>query len=104
MDSTVEHSSCESLDPTLKLRGMCAARETFEQRNHLLDHDIVDAFERDGFVVVDGLLTEDEIDHYHEAVTRVVRSSADNDTPLEQKNPYQQSYIQCINLWEESAE
>jgi ectoine hydroxylase-related dioxygenase (phytanoyl-CoA dioxygenase family) len=83
---------------------MWAARETFEQRNHLLGQDIIDAFERDGFVMVHGLLTEDEIERYSEAVTRVVRRSADNDTPHEQKSPYQQSYIQCINLWEESEE
>src|SRR4051794_25862554 len=83
---------------------MWAARETFEQRNHLLGQDIIDAFERDGFVMVHGLLTEDEIERYNEAVTRVVRRSADNDTPHEQKSPYQQSYIQCINLWEESEE
>jgi ectoine hydroxylase-related dioxygenase (phytanoyl-CoA dioxygenase family) len=83
---------------------MCAAHETPEQHNRLLDYETTDAFERDGFVVVHDLLTEDEIERYNEAVTRVIRHSAGNDTPLEQKSPYQQSYIQCINLWEESEE
>jgi ectoine hydroxylase-related dioxygenase (phytanoyl-CoA dioxygenase family) len=83
---------------------MWAAHETPEQRDRLLDSESIDAFERDGFVVIHGLLTEDEIERYSEAVTRVVRRSAANNTPLEQQSPYQQSYIQCVNLWEESEE
>ncbi len=83
---------------------MWAAHETIEQPNRLLGDQTIEAFERDGFVVIHGLLTDDEIERYDEAVTRVVHRGAANDPPLEQKSPYQQSYIQRINLWEESEE
>jgi len=68
----------------------------------LLDDGLIAAFQRDGFVVVPDLLTDDELGHYDEAVTRGVRErTADDDTPFEEKSRYQQSFIQCMNLWED---
>ena len=61
-------------------------------RPSLVDPELVEAFRRDGFVVVPGLLG-DELDAYGEAVTAAVheRNAAD-DVPLEQKSRYQQSF------------
>ena len=68
----------------------------------LLDDDTIAAFQRDGYVVIPGLLTDDELDRYNEAVTRAVKErNAGDDTPLEKKSRYQQSFIQCMNLWED---
>ncbi|HEY1738673.1 MAG TPA: phytanoyl-CoA dioxygenase family protein, partial [Acidimicrobiia bacterium] len=68
----------------------------------LLDDAIVRAFERDGFVVVPDLLNNDELEHYGAAVTAAVADRTRNDdTPLEEKSRYQQSFVQCINLWED---
>jgi ectoine hydroxylase-related dioxygenase (phytanoyl-CoA dioxygenase family) len=62
----------------------------------------VDAFARDGFVVVDDLLTRDELDHYEPIVTAAVADrSADDNRSLEERTPYQQSFQQCMNLWED---
>ena len=68
----------------------------------LLDNAVVQAFERDGFVVVPGLLTDDELDRYADAVTAAVTTRTRHDTtPLEEKSRYQQSFVQCMNLWED---
>jgi ectoine hydroxylase-related dioxygenase (phytanoyl-CoA dioxygenase family) len=70
-------------------------------RPSLVDPELVEAFRRDGFVVVPGLLG-DELDAYGEAVTAAVHErNADDDVPLEQKSRYQQSFVQCMNLWED---
>jgi ectoine hydroxylase-related dioxygenase (phytanoyl-CoA dioxygenase family) len=68
----------------------------------LLDRAVVEAFQRDGFVVVDGLLTSDELEHYEALVTPAVayRVRAD-ERALEERSPYEQSFRQCINLWED---
>lgn len=63
---------------------------------------LVDAFRRDGFVVVDGLLTDEELDHFEPLVTAAVeRRSAADVRPLEERTPYEQSFQQCQNLWED---
>jgi ectoine hydroxylase-related dioxygenase (phytanoyl-CoA dioxygenase family) len=68
----------------------------------LLDQDTIDAFDRDGFVVVPDLLTAAELDRYGAAVTAAVAErTRDDTTPLEEKSRYQQSFIQCMNLWED---
>ena len=64
--------------------------------------DVADAFARDGFVVVDGLLTDAELDHFEPLVTAAVHERSDADTrPLAERTRYQQSFQQCINLWED---
>jgi ectoine hydroxylase-related dioxygenase (phytanoyl-CoA dioxygenase family) len=65
----------------------------------------VEAFRRDGFVVVDGLLGDDELDRLAPAVSDAVarRKAADTRT-LEEKSRYEQSFLQCQNLWEDNVE
>lgn len=68
----------------------------------LLDEELVLAFERDGFVVVPGLLTAEELDRYGALVAAAVTSRTPASTvPLEEKSRYQQSFTQCMNLWED---
>jgi ectoine hydroxylase-related dioxygenase (phytanoyl-CoA dioxygenase family) len=68
----------------------------------LLDPALLESFARDGFVVVDGLLTDDELDEYEAHVTAAVayRTRAD-ERALGDRSPYEQSFRQCINLWED---
>jgi len=68
----------------------------------LVSPDEIEAFRRDGFVVIAGLLTDDELDHYGPLVIDAVhdRSGADA-RPLDERSPYEQSFQQCINLWED---
>ncbi len=65
----------------------------------------VRAFDEDGFVVVDGLLTADELDRYAVLVAEAVADrQADDARSLAEKSRYEQSFQQCINLWEDHPE
>ena len=69
--------------------------------NTLVAPDLVTAFTRDGFVVVPDLLTEAELDRYGAAVDAAVAArQRDDHRTLEQKSRYEQSFQQCMNLWE----
>jgi ectoine hydroxylase-related dioxygenase (phytanoyl-CoA dioxygenase family) len=71
----------------------------------LVPAELVAQFREQGFVVVPGLITDDELDHYGALVTEAVRYRTSGDTvPLEEKSRYQQSFIQCMNLWEDFPE
>ena len=64
--------------------------------------DLIAAFERDGFVVVPDLLTEAELVAFGRAVDKgVLRRSRHDGRPLADKSRYEQSFIQCQNLWED---
>ena len=68
----------------------------------IVSQALIDRFERDGFVVVPNLLGEDELEKFGAAVDRAVRNRGRNDhRKLEEKSPYEQSFTQCINLWED---
>jgi ectoine hydroxylase-related dioxygenase (phytanoyl-CoA dioxygenase family) len=68
----------------------------------LIDREHVDSFERNGFVVIPDLITLDELDVYRERVSAAVLSrTAGDDRRLEEKSRYQQSFLQCMNLWED---
>jgi ectoine hydroxylase-related dioxygenase (phytanoyl-CoA dioxygenase family) len=71
----------------------------------LLPADLIERFRRDGFVVVPDLLTPDETARYGELVTGAVRTrTAGDDRPLAERSRYQQSFLQCMNLWEDFPE
>lgn len=60
-------------------------------------------FRRDGFVMVPDLLAADELERYGAAVDEAVAHRKRFDSrQLGEKTPYEQSFIQCINLWEDA--
>jgi ectoine hydroxylase-related dioxygenase (phytanoyl-CoA dioxygenase family) len=62
-------------------------------------------YRRDGFVVIEGLLTDDELDRYGRAVDEgVARRTAWDRRTLDEKSLYEQSFSQCMNLWEDCPE
>jgi ectoine hydroxylase-related dioxygenase (phytanoyl-CoA dioxygenase family) len=66
---------------------------------------LVDDFRRDGYVVVPDLLTADELARYRAAVDAAVARRSRHDTrTLAEKSRYEQSFIQCQNLWEDCAD
>ena len=67
----------------------------------LVDADLVQQFRRDGFVVVDGLITDAELDDYEALVTEAVARRKRDAPPLAERGAYAQSFHQCINLWED---
>jgi ectoine hydroxylase-related dioxygenase (phytanoyl-CoA dioxygenase family) len=67
-----------------------------------LDPQLVEDFRRDGFVVVPHLLTAGELARYRPAVDAAVARRSRNDARrLEEKSRYEQSFVQCQNLWED---
>ena len=65
----------------------------------------VEKFRRDGFVVIDGLLTEPELEKFGAAVDRAVADRKRHDTrALAEKSLYEQSFTQCMNLWEDNPD
>jgi len=71
--------------------------------SELVTADLVADFRRDGFVVVPDLLTDLELEQYGAAVDAAVAARQRDDTrPLEQKSRYEQSFQQCMNLWEDN--
>ena len=63
---------------------------------------LVEDFRRDGFVVVPELLRADELVRFGSAVDEAVARRSRHDTrTLAQKSRYEQSFIQCQNLWED---
>lgn len=72
---------------------------------HSLAHAHSDAFRRDGFVVVPDLLSVAELDRYGAAVDAAVAARTRHDRRrLEEKSRYEQSFQQCLNLWEDHAD
>jgi len=64
--------------------------------------DHIAAFRRDGFVVIPDLLGGAELATFGPAVDAAVAQRMRHDTrALEEKTPYEQSFQQCINLWED---
>jgi ectoine hydroxylase-related dioxygenase (phytanoyl-CoA dioxygenase family) len=67
-----------------------------------LDPQLAADFERDGFVVVPELLEPAELATFGAAVDEGVAKRSRHDTrSLAEKSRYEQSFIQCQNLWED---
>lgn len=62
----------------------------------------IERYRRDGFVVIEGLLGDDELERYGRAVDAgVAQRTAWDRRALQEKTPYEQSFAQCMNLWED---
>ncbi|MGY9075101.1 MAG: phytanoyl-CoA dioxygenase family protein [Acidimicrobiales bacterium] len=71
----------------------------------VLQPDVIERFQTDGYVLSESLLTTDEVDRYGAVVDRAVaRRTADDQRSLEQKTSYEQSFVQCMRLWETDPE
>ncbi len=71
----------------------------------MIEHSFVNRFQQDGYVVIPNLLTESELSRYQIAVANAVRLRKQFDRrSLIEKSRYEQSFIQCMNLWEDFAD
>jgi len=85
-------------------REPAAARLRYNDRVSL-SASLIEDFERDGYVVVPDLLSNDELDEFGPHVdAAVARRTRGDPRALHEKSPYQQSFDQCINLWEDCPE
>ena len=66
---------------------------------------LIDHFNEKGFVVAEKLLEVSEIKHYRMVLEDAVRLRKQLDKrKLSDKSEYEQSFIQCQNLWEDYPE
>jgi len=69
----------------------------------LLSAGLIESFRRDGYVRVPGLIERGEIERFGAAIDATVRMRTASDRrELEEKSRYEQSFLQCINLWEDA--
>ena len=67
----------------------------------LLSSDTIEEFQANGFVVTENMLDRDEIARYGQAVDDAVATrTAGDKRRLEEKSSYEQSFLQCMRLWE----
>ncbi len=68
----------------------------------MVSADLIEQFQRNGFVVVPDLLSADELAHDGAEVDIAVAERKSHDTrTIAEKSRYEQSFIHCINLWED---
>ena len=69
----------------------------------LLSAGLIESFRRDGYVRVPELIERGEIERFGAAIDATVRMRTASDRrELEEKSRYEQSFLQCINLWEDA--
>lgn len=72
------------------------------ERTAVADPTLVEAFRRDGFVHVRGLLNAAEVEEHRHAVDQAVAArTAEDLRAMEEKTPFQQSFTMCQCLWED---
>lgn len=66
-----------------------------------LSANVVERFQADGYVSTDGFFETDELDSFGSAIDRAVeRRTAGDSRSLSDKTSYEQSFVQCMRLWE----
>ncbi|HEY1707236.1 MAG TPA: phytanoyl-CoA dioxygenase family protein [Rhizomicrobium sp.] len=70
-----------------------------------IDPGVVEAFQRDGFVHVRGLLDPAELESHRAIIDRAVANRTRQDgRGLSEKTPFEQSFTMCQYLWEDYPE
>lgn len=70
-----------------------------------LNQSQIDAFQRDGFLLVEDFFTSEELDRFGPAVdAAVAHRTSDDHRPLASKSLYEQTFVQCMRLWEDHPE
>ena len=66
-----------------------------------LDSTEISTFQKKGFLVTENVLPKDDMTRYGEAVDAQVRKrTAEDKRRVTEKSTYEQSFIQCMRLWE----
>ena len=69
------------------------------------DDSLIETFRRDGFVVIDNFFDDIELDFFGSIVDRAVENRVGSDArPMSAKSLYEQSFQQCMNLWEDNED
>lgn len=72
-----------------------------EAFSHPLSKSVIDQFNADGFVATAGVFSATELERFGAAVDDEVRQRTAHDLrKVEDKSTYEQSFVQCMRLWE----
>ena len=67
-----------------------------------IEEQQVEQFRNDGFLLVEDFFTSDELDKYGDAVDAAVAyRTSDDHRSHDEKNLYEQTFVQCMRLWED---
>ena len=80
---------------------MTAARLDLDDCFALSDRE-VDAYRRDGHVIVRALARPEEVEHYRPALLEAGERVRHDRRPLEERDTYGKAFIQMFNLWRQS--
>lgn len=70
--------------------------------NSILTQQQVNRFLDEGFLLVENFFSDDELDHYARFVDAAVKHrTSDDNRNLNDKNLYEQTFVQCMRLWED---
>jgi ectoine hydroxylase-related dioxygenase (phytanoyl-CoA dioxygenase family) len=70
-----------------------------------LSEEQVERFQTDGFLIVEDFFDHDELDRFGKLVdSAVAYRTADDQRNLTEKNLYEQTFVQCMRLWEDRPE
>jgi ectoine hydroxylase-related dioxygenase (phytanoyl-CoA dioxygenase family) len=71
---------------------------------HVLNTQVVEVFQRNGFVVTKDVFRPKTLDGYARAVDAEVALRTSHDSRgVNEKSTYEQSFVQCMRLWETNA-
>jgi len=65
-----------------------------------LSADAVETYRRDGFVILRGVCTPEEVAAYRAAIAEAVQRLNPELPPMDQRDTYGKAFIQSMNLWE----
>ena len=65
---------------------------------------LINRFHTDGFLLVEDFFSHEELDRFRSEVDKAVLKRTSNDHRSHaEKNLYEQTFVQCIGLWEENV-
>jgi len=71
----------------------------------ILSEELVERFRRDGYLVVEDVFAPEEVEAFGAAVDLAVQGrTAEDERSFGEKTVYEQSFIQCINVWEDALD
>lgn len=82
---------------------LCHATAMSLETPHTISADDVEAFQRDGHVLIRGLASHEEIAPFRELISQETTEAAKSYGPLAERGTYGKAFIQHCNLWVRDA-
>jgi ectoine hydroxylase-related dioxygenase (phytanoyl-CoA dioxygenase family) len=79
---------------------MTIAEEGFYE----LSQDQIEFYQKNNFIKLKNVLTQDELDFFNIAISKKVAEINQEDRPLDQRDTYGKAFLQMFNLWREDED